>query len=103
MVSTPAFRSAHQSQWRPTLIDVFWVQHDKGEYKAFCTGGVLSQSEDTRVETANEGSFSSQICSEWVDGVKSIVLNLAHQQKKKEDRKVPRVGKKKALLESEPH
>jgi hypothetical protein len=73
IVSTSAFRSAHQvSEWWPTLIYVFWVQRDKGEYKAFCIGGVLSKTEDTRVETANEGKFSSQTCSEQVDGVNYI-------------------------------
>jgi|ERR1700735_3056929 len=65
----PRFPLSAPSQWWPTLINVFWVQHDKGEYKAFCIGGVLSTTEDTRVETANEGRFSSWICSEQVDGV----------------------------------
>lgn len=40
---------------RPTLTSVFWVQHSKGEYEAFRTGGVLR--EDTRVETANDIPF----------------------------------------------
>ena len=31
--------------------------------------GECSLRKDTRVETANEGRFSSQICSEQVDGV----------------------------------
>jgi hypothetical protein len=30
--------------------------------------GECSLKKDTRVETANEGRFSSQICSERVDG-----------------------------------
>ncbi|KAF8805094.1 hypothetical protein BYT27DRAFT_6679721 [Phlegmacium glaucopus] len=38
----PRFPLSAPSQWWPTLINVFWVQHDKGEYKAFCIGGVLS-------------------------------------------------------------
>ena len=30
-------------RWWPTLINVFWVQRDKGEYRAFRIGGVLSE------------------------------------------------------------
>jgi hypothetical protein len=39
----PRFPLSAPSQWWPTLINVFWVQHDEGEYKAFCIGGVLSK------------------------------------------------------------
>ena len=42
IVSTPCFPLSAPSQWWPTLINVFWVQHDKGEYITFCHGGVLS-------------------------------------------------------------
>jgi hypothetical protein len=71
---TPAFRSAlpHQMNgWvahtNPTSFG--FKRETKGEYKAFRIGGVLPKEKDTRVETANEGRFSSQICSERVDGV----------------------------------
>jgi hypothetical protein len=28
-------------KWWPTLVNVFWVQHDKGEYITFCIGSAL--------------------------------------------------------------
>jgi hypothetical protein len=55
---------AHTSQ------RLFGFKHEtKGEYKVFRIGGVLPKEKTPRVETANEGRFSSQICSERVDGV----------------------------------
>lgn len=59
-------------KWWPTLINVFWVQHEEGEYITFLHRELLSKSEDTGVETANEGRFSSH--SEWVDGVDHFEL-----------------------------
>ena len=75
LCQTPAFRSAHppneMNGW-PTLNPTsFGFKHEtKGEYKSVPHwGSALYMERDTRVETANEGRFSSQVCSERVDGV----------------------------------
>ena len=54
----PPLSAQRNRNRRPTLANVFWVRHSKGEFEAFCIGGVLLK-EDTRVETANEYGFSS--------------------------------------------
>jgi len=70
----PHFPLSAPSQWWPTLINVFWVQHSKGECKTFRTGGVLSNWRTLEWKLRMKGRFSSHICSERVDGV-SIKFN----------------------------
>ena len=63
----------------PRLINVFWVQtwnKKGGNIKRSALGELLVR--HTRVETANEGRFSSQICSERVASW-SLLIKLTHQ------------------------
>jgi hypothetical protein len=69
----PRFPPSAPSQWWPTLINVFWVQHEtRGNIKRSALGEYSLIGEDTRVETANEGRFSSNVSSEQVDGSQLI-------------------------------
>ena len=57
----------------PHLVNVFFgFKREKkgGNIKRSALGELLSKGKDTRVETANEGRFSSRICSERVDPLK---------------------------------
>jgi hypothetical protein len=46
----------------------FWVQHDKGEYKAFCTGGVLSNWRTLEWKLRMKVCFHHKfIVNEWME------------------------------------
>jgi len=70
---TPAFRSAHlPNEWvvahAKSTSFLGSNMKQRGSIKRSALGE-CSLKKDTRVETANEGRFSSQVCSERVDGV----------------------------------
>jgi hypothetical protein len=83
IVSSPRFPlSAPQqiNEWAAhTNPTSFWVQtwKQRGNVKRSALGECSPLEKDTRVETANEGRLSSQICSERVDGGSTI--KLTHQ------------------------
>jgi len=60
----PAQRTRQMNEWMAHTNQRLLGSNvkTKGECKAFRIGGVLSKERHTRVETANEGRFSSQIC-----------------------------------------
>ena len=76
----PRFPLSAPSQWWPTLINVFWVQRDKGEYKkAFRIGGVLSEFQWRTLEwkLRMKVDFHHKFVVKQVDGVR-LLIELTH-------------------------
>jgi hypothetical protein len=78
-MSNPRFPLSAPTKWMngwPTLVNVYLGSNVKqrGNVKRSALGE-CSLRKDTRVETANEGRFSSQICSERVEMESTVFLN----------------------------
>ena len=81
LCQTPAFRSAHPHQMNGWVAHtsqcLFGFKHlTKGEYKAFCIGGVLPKEKALEWKLRMKVGFHHKNCSERVDGSLTIKIGL---------------------------